>query len=156
MASDKNKNSSNGKVVAQNRKARFSYEVLETFEAGLVLKGTEAKSIRDAKISIDEAYAKISGDEVFLVGAHVQEYVFANRMNHEPTRRRKLLLHRREIRKIKVALEQKALTLIPLEVHFSPRGWAKIKLGLCKGKKVHDKRETLKKKSDRREMREMS
>ena len=157
MATDKkNKSGSNGRLVAQNRKARFSYEVFETFEAGLVLKGTEAKSIRDAKISIEEAYAKLQGDELFLVGAHVQEYVFANRLNHEPTRRRKLLLHRREIRKIKVALEQKGLTLIPLEVHFSPRGWAKITVGLCKAKNTHDKRETLKKRSAQREIREMS
>ena len=155
MASDKKKSGSSGAIVAQNRKARFLYEVLETYEAGLVLKGTEAKSLREAKMSIEEAYAKINDGEVFLIGAHVPEYVFANRMNHEPRRKRKLLLHKREIRKIKTALEQKGLTLIPLEVHFSPRGWAKILLGVCKGKKTHDKRESLKKKSAQREMREM-
>ena len=155
MASDKKKSGSSGAIVAQNRQARFLYEVLETYEAGLVLKGTEAKSLREAKMSIEEAYAKINDGEVFLIGAHVPEYVFANRMNHEPRRKRKLLLHKREIRKIKTALEQKGLTLIPLEVHFSPRGWAKILLGVCKGKKTHDKRESLKKKSAQREMREM-
>jgi SsrA-binding protein len=149
-----NKKTVNGKVIAQNRKARFTYEILETFEAGIVLKGTEAKSLREGKISIEEAWAKVYANEVFLVGAHVLEYTFGNRMNHEPTRERKLLLKKREILKIKKALEQKGLTLVPLEVSFSTRGWAKIKLAIGKGRKLHDKRAALKKKGDRREMRE--
>ena len=144
----------NGKVIIQNRKARFLYLILETFEAGLVLKGTEAKALRESKISLDESYARVEADEVYLVGAHVQPYEYGNQLNHEPTRKRKLLLKKREIRRIRAALEQQGLTLIPLDVHFSPRGWAKLSLAICKGKKLHDKRETLKKRSAAREIRE--
>ncbi|MCC6671493.1 MAG: SsrA-binding protein SmpB [Planctomycetes bacterium] len=141
--------------VAQNRKARFEYEVLETFEAGLALRGTEVKTLRQGRVSIEEAYAKVQGGELFLVDAHIEEYTHGNRANHEPTRPRKLLLHRREIRRIEAALGQKGLTLIPLEVFFSARGYAKVRLALCRGKKTHDKRETLRRREHRREMDEV-
>lgn len=143
-------------VVAMNRKARFEYEILDTFEAGIVLVGTEVKTLRTGKASIEEAYARVKDSEVFLVGAHIDEYVHGNRQNHEPRRLRKLLLHKREIRRIRQALEQKGLTLIPLQLFFSPRGHAKLQLGVCRGKKVRDKRESLKKKSAQREMREQT
>jgi SsrA-binding protein len=142
------------RLVCSHRKARFHYEVLDTFEAGLALKGTEVKALRQGKMSIEESFGRVQGDELWLVGAHVQEYSHGNVHNHEPTRKRKLLMHRREIRRLKAKVTQKGLTLVPLEVYFSARGLAKVRLGLCKGRKVHDKREKLKTRDDRRAMRE--
>ena len=120
-------------VVAKNRKARHQYEVLETFEAGILLVGTEVKTMRGGKVSIEEAYGRIDGDEVFLIGAHIEEYTHGNRQNHDPTRRRKLLLRKREITKLVEKVTQRGLTLIPLELYFSERGYAKVALGLCRG-----------------------
>lgn len=142
------------RAVAVNKKARHEFEVLDTFEAGLVLRGTEVKSLRAGKISLEEAWAKIEDDEIYLVGAHVEEYAFANRQNHDPVRRRKLLLHGRQIKKLKAQVTQKGLTLIPLDVFFNERGFAKLTLGLCRGKKLHDKREASKAKEAKRVMRD--
>jgi SsrA-binding protein len=141
-------------VVAQNRKARFLYEVLETFEAGLVLRGTEVKVMRQGKMSLDESYARVAEGEVWLVGANIPEYSHGNIQNHEPKRKRKCLLHRREVRKLQQKTQQQGLTLMPLQVYFGARGFAKVTLALCRGRKVHDKREHLKAKDARRELRE--
>lgn len=141
------------KLVCENKKARFEYEVLDTFEAGLVLKGTEVKVLRNGRMSLDEAYARVFGDEVFLVGAHVDEYSHGNAQNHEPKRKRKCLLHSREITKIKQKIEVKGLTLVPLKVYFGERGYAKVTLAVCKGRKTHDKRAHLKDREAKKELR---
>lgn len=133
-----------GKVVADNRKARFNYEIVETFEAGLVLTGTEVKSLRGGKATIGEAYAGPSGDEFFLFNAYIPEYLEANRFNHETKRPRRLLLHRRQINKFLGATQREGYTVIPLKIYFNDRGRAKVELGLGRGKKLHDKRETAK------------
>ena len=140
-------------VVALNRKARFEFEVLETVECGLVLQGTEVKTLRSGRASIEEAWAKIQDDELWLIGAHIEEYTHGNRENHEPTRRRKLLLRRSEIRKLKAKTGQKGLTLVPLDLHFNERGYAKLTLALGRGKKLHDKRDTMKKREAAKEIR---
>lgn len=133
----------NNKIVVENRKARFSYEVLDTLETGLVLTGTEVKSLRSGKASIKEAYARVSGGQVFLEGMNVTPYAQGNRYNHDPVRSRKLLLHRREINRLIGSVEREGLSLVPLELYFS-RGKAKIAIGLGRGKKQHDKRQALK------------
>lgn len=140
--------------VAVNKKARHEFEILDSFEAGLVLRGTEVKSLRLGRISLEESWCKVEADEVFLVGAHIQEYEFGNRQNHDPVRRRKLLLRRAQIRKLAGQTAQKGLTLIPLEVFFNERGFAKLNFGVCRGKKLHDKRQSDRAKEDRREMRD--
>jgi len=142
------------RAVTVNKKARHEFEVLDTFEAGLVLRGTEVKSLRNGRISLEEAWGKIEDDEIYLVGAHVEEYAFGNRQNHDPVRRRKLLLRRKQIKKLKAQVTQRGLTLIPLEVFFNERGFAKLTLGLCRGKKLHDKREVAKAKEARRAIRD--
>ncbi|MBL8724755.1 MAG: SsrA-binding protein SmpB [Planctomycetes bacterium] len=142
------------KVVAENRKARFHYDILDTFEAGLVLRGTEVKVLRQGKCSLDEAYAKIEGDELWLVGCNIPEYSHGNLMNHEPKRRRKCLLHRRELSKLRAKAEIKGLTLVPLRLYFGGRGFAKVTIAVGKGRKLHDKREHEKQKEAQREMRE--
>ncbi len=128
------------KLVAENRRARFNYEIAETFEAGLALQGTEVKSLRQGKANIGDAYAGPSGDELFLFNVHIPEYLEANRFNHETRRPRKLLLHRREINRLLGKLEAKGLTVVPLDIHLKGRR-AKVKLGLARGKKLFDKRE---------------
>lgn len=138
------------KIVASNRKARHEYEILETFEAGMVLKGPEVKSIRDGKVSFQDAFATVDRGEVWLHSLHISPYEQANRWNDDPTRVRKLLLHRSEIRKLVGKVEEKGLTLIPLDIHFT-RGRAKVQLALAKGRKLHDKREKLKRKTQERE-----
>lgn len=140
------------RTIAQNKRARHRFEVLESVEAGLVLLGTEVKSLRSGRVSIAEAFARIDGDELFLVGAHIQEYSHGNQQNHEPTRKRKLLLRRREIRKLKAKVTQQGFTLVPLELYWSDRNLAKIELGLCRGRKIADKREVLKRREARREI----
>jgi SsrA-binding protein len=142
------------RAVSVNKKARHEFEVLDTFEAGLVLQGTEVKSLRLGRISLEESWAKVEDDEVFLVGAHVDEYEHGNRQNHDPVRRRKLLLRAKQIKKLKSQAMQKGLTLIPLEVYFNERGLAKLTLGVCRGKKLHDKRETERSRSAVREIRD--
>lgn len=140
------------KIIAQNRRARYEYHILETFEAGLVLNGTEVKALRGGKASLPESYARVENGEVFLIGAHIDEYDQGNRFNHDPTRRRKLLLHRREINRLIGRVEERGLTLVPLRMYFR-RGKAKVELGLARGKKMHDKRETLKARVQEREAR---
>ena len=137
--------------IARNRRARFDYHLLETFEAGLALKGTEVKSLRSGKASIADAYGVVQGGEVFLLNAHIQPYERGGYVNHEPTRSRKLLLHRREIRRLIGAVEREGLTLIPLELYFK-KGVAKVALALAKGKKLHDKRDTERQRDAEREM----
>jgi len=142
----------NARSVARNRKARHLYDILEDLECGVALTGSEVKSIRDGKISIDEAYARLKDGELWLIGCDIAEYPQATVMNHEPKRPRKLLLRKRELTKFAESASQRGLTLIPLEVYFS-RGIVKVKVALAKGRKLHDKREKLKQKSDRKEIR---
>ena len=141
--SDKKKGSaaagSNNKVITQNRKARHNYTVLDTLECGIMLQGSEVKSLRNGRVSLEEAYARVKNDEVWLVGCDIAEYLEASRFNHNPRRPRKLLLHRREVKRFAHRAYEKGLTLVPLEMHFK-RGLAKVVLGICRGKQRHDKR----------------
>jgi SsrA-binding protein len=137
--------------IARNKRARFDYHLLETFEAGIVLRGTEVKSLRDGKASIADAYGIVRNGEIFLLNAHIQPYERGGYVNHEPTRSRKLLLHRREIRRLIGAVEREGLTLIPLEMYFK-KGMAKLAIALAKGKKLHDKRDTERQRDAEREM----
>lgn len=139
------------KVVAENRKARFNYAIEDTVEAGIVLTGTEVKSVRGGKTTIAESYADAKDGEIWLVNANIPEYLQANRFNHEPKRLRKLLLHKKEINKLAGAIEREGMTLIPLKMYFNERGVIKLQLGLAKGKKLHDKRDTEKKRDWERE-----
>ncbi len=139
------------KVVAENRKARFNYAIEDTLEAGISLTGTEVKSIRTGKGTIAESYADPRAGEIWLVNANIPEYLQANRFNHEPRRPRKLLLHKRQINKLIGAVEREGMTLIPLKLYFNEQGRAKLELALAKGKKLHDKRETEKKRDWSRE-----
>lgn len=141
-------------LVGENKKARFHYEILERHEAGLVLQGTEVKSLRRGQISLDESYARFDGDELWLLGATIPEYSHGNIQNHDPKRKRKCLLHARELRKLKAKAQVKGLTIVPLRVYFGARGFAKVTLGVGKGRKLHDKREHLKAKEARKEMRQ--
>lgn len=129
-------------MVAENRKARHDYFIDETFEAGLVLTGTEVKSLRQGRANIAESYAAAEGDELWLINAHIPEYSAGNRFNHAPRRRRKLLLRRREINRLAGAVQKEGMTLVPLRIFFNARGLAKLQLGLARGKKLHDKRAT--------------
>jgi SsrA-binding protein len=139
------------RVVADNRKARFNYEILDTYEAGIALTGTEVKSLREGKATIGEAYAGPSGEEFFLFNAYIPEYLQANRFNHETRRPRRLLLHKRQINKLLGATQREGFTVIPLKIYFNDRGRAKVELGLGRGKKLHDKREAEKERSWNRE-----
>jgi len=134
------------KVVASNRKARHEFEILETFEAGLVLRGPEVKSLREGKVGFQDAFARIEGGEVWLHSLHISPYEQANRYNEDPLRARKLLLNRQEIRRLVGRVEEKGLTLVPLQIYFR-RGYAKVTLALARGRKLYDKREKLKRKS---------
>lgn len=139
------------KVVCVNRKARHDYSILETYEAGLVLQGSEVKSLREGKANLKDSYARLLKGEAFLLNAHISPYAAANQFNHEPTRTRKLLLHGREIRRLAGRVQQRGLTLIPLRLYFK-NGKAKVELGLAQGKKLYDKREALRKKAAQREV----
>ncbi len=130
------------KIVAENRKARFNYEIIDTYEAGLVLMGTEVKSLREGKANIAESYASDEGGEIWLINSYLPEYLQANRFNHEPRRRRKLLLSNREIGRLRSAINREGMTLVPLKIYFNDNGRAKLELALAKGKKLHDKRES--------------
>ena len=141
----------NNKTVAENRKARFSYEVLDTVETGLVLTGTEVKSLRQGQANIQDSYASLEGGEFWLINSYLPEYLQANRFNHEPKRPRKLLLHRKQINKLMGAVDRDGMTLIPLKLYFNERGRAKLLLAVAKGKKLHDKRESEKKRDWGRE-----
>jgi SsrA-binding protein len=142
----------NSKHVCRNRKARHEFDIIDELECGIALVGSEVKSIRNSKISIDEAYARVRDGELWLVGANINEYPQANLMNHEPKRTRKLLIHKREIEKFAERAEQQGFTLVPLDVYFS-KGRIKVRIGLAKGRNLHDKRQKLKGTTDRKEIR---
>lgn len=140
------------KVISDNRQARFLYEILDVYEAGIELTGTEVKSIRAGKVNLRDGFARVRDGEVLLMNVHISPHSTASQVfNHDPRRTRKLLLHRQEIRKLIGQVEQKGLTLVPLRMHFK-RGWIKVDLALARGKKLHDKREDLKQRQDKREM----
>jgi SsrA-binding protein len=139
-------------TVCTNRKAGFRFETLEKFECGIVLLGSEVKSLRDKNASIEEAYVRLDGGELWLIGSHIHPYAFANTQNHDPVRKRKLLVHKTELRKIKPKVEQKGLTLIPLRIFFNSRGLAKVTIALARGKTIGDKRQSLKAREHKREM----
>ena len=145
------KSERNIKIVADNRRARFNYEIGDTVEAGIALTGTEVKSLRVGKATIAESYADAKNGEIWLVNANIPEYLQANRFNHAPKRPRKLLLHRRQLNKLMGAIEREGMTIVPLKLYFNERGRAKVELAVARGKKLHDKRETEKKRSWDRE-----
>ncbi len=137
--------------VAENRKARFNYEVMDTVEAGLVLTGTEVKSLREGQANIQESYAAVEDGEIWLINSYVPEYLQGNRNNHEPRRRRKLLLNKREMARLAQAVDREGMTMVPLKIYFNDRGRAKLLLAIARGKKLHDKRETERKRDWNRE-----
>lgn len=139
------------KLVADNRRARFDYEIIDTYEAGIELKGPEVKSLRAGRSSLSDAYAVVEHGELYLINAYIPEYREANRFNHETKRPRKLLLHRREIDKLAQGVLREGLTIVPLKVFFNPRGRAKVDIALARGKRAHDKREAQKERSWQRD-----
>lgn len=146
------KEDSHIKVVASNRKAYHDYSIEEKIEAGLILKGTEVKSLREGRVNLREAYATVANGKAVLHNCHIGEYSHGNIMNHEPLRPRGLLLHKKQMEKLSGKVQQKGLTLIPLRIYFTPRGIAKVELGLARGKKQYDRRETVKKREASREI----
>ena len=143
-------------LVARHPRARFEFEILETFEAGMALLGSEVKALRDGKAQLQEAYARFRGTELFLLKLHVPEYRHGTSANHEPTRPRKLLLHRHELSRIRARVAQKGLTLVPLSLYFNEKGLAKLELALARGRKLYDKREAIRKREDRESIRRAS
>ena len=139
------------KRICVNKKARFQYEILDSFEAGLALRGTEVKSLREGRSSITQSFGRIRGDELWLYGMDIPAYDAGSIYNHDPKRARKLLLHKREIKKLSDAASQKGFTIVPLSLYFK-RGWAKVELALARGKTTYDKRETMKRRESKREM----
>jgi SsrA-binding protein len=139
------------KVIAKNKKARFEYFIEDTFEAGLVLVGTEVKSLREGRASLKDSYGQVKNGEVFLVGAHITPYSHGTHTNHEPLRDRKLLLHKREIKRLYGKSRERGYTLVPLSLYFK-NGKAKVEMGLGKGKAKYDKRESIKRKDEKRDM----
>ena len=139
------------KVIAENRKARFNYAIEDTVEAGIVLTGTEVKSSRSGKTTIAESYADSKDGEIWLVNANIPEYLQANRFNHEPKRPRRLLLHKKEIGRLIGAVQRDGLTVVPLKLYFNEQGRAKLQIALARGKKLHDKRDTEKKRDWQRD-----
>ena len=138
--------------IAENRKARHRFEVLGSLECGIVLMGSEVKSLRDGKVSLEESYGRVRNGEFWLVGCDIPEYPQATLWNHEPKRPRKLLIHGQELRKFAGQAHEKGLTLVPLKLYFNDRGIAKVLMGLCRGRKLHDKREALKKADTQRHL----
>jgi SsrA-binding protein len=143
------------KLITENRKARHKFEVLDTLECGLALAGSEVKSLRAGHISLEEAYGRVREGEIWLIGCDIPEYPQATIWNHEPKRPRKMLIHRREMRKFANQAHEKGLTLVPLKLYFNERGVAKVLLGLCRGKQLHDKREAMKKADSQRDLARM-
>lgn len=139
------------KIIVSNRRARHEYHVLDTWETGIVLLGTEVKALRQARANLQDCFARLDRGELWLYNLHISPYEQGNRFNHDPLRPRKLLMHRNQLRKLVGQVEQKGLTLVPLDLHFSG-GIAKVNLALVKGKQLHDKRETLKERADARDM----
>lgn len=150
MAKDKAKNATG--PVATNKKARHNFEFVEVVEAGIALLGTEVKSLRDKQCDLEGSYARLSDDEVWLVGAKIAPYERGGYVNHDPMRKRKLLLHKAQIRKIRVKLEQRGFTLVPTKIYFNERGKAKVELALATGKKQHDKRQVIQEKQAKRDI----
>ena len=148
----KKEKDSGEKVVATNRKAFHDYHIEDRFEAGIMLRGTEVKSLREGLVNLRDSYASVNHGEVFLHNCHINPYSHGNIMNHEPLRTRKLLLHQKEITQLIGKTQQKGLTLIPLRIYFTPRGHAKVELALAKGKKQYDRRETIKEREAGREV----
>ena len=140
------------KLIARNKRARYRYEVLEKVQAGLVLRGSEVKSLRQGRVALSDAFARFRNGELYLVNCHIATYDDASYNNHEPLRSRKLLLTKREIGKIRAKIDQRGQTIVPLSMYFT-RGLAKVELGVCRGKATHDRRESLKKREAEREMR---
>jgi len=140
------------KIIAVNRRARRDYEILESIEAGMALKGSEVKALREGRVNLKESYAKVRGGEVFLVNAHISPYSHSSLQNHEPLREKKLLLHKSEIKRLTGKTEEKGLTLVPTKLYFA-RGRAKVELALARGKRQYDKRETIKRRDIEREIR---
>lgn len=151
MATANKKSADGEKIICVNRQARHNYFIDETYEAGLVLVGSEVKSLRDGKANLVDSYAQIRKGEAFLLNAHISPYDASSQFNHEPTRQRKLLLHQKEIERLTGKTKERGLTLIPLKIYFK-NGRAKVELGLARGKKLYDKRETLKRKMAQREV----
>ena len=141
----------NDGVIARNKRARHDYHILDTWETGIVLSGTEVKALRQGKATLTDAYGNVRDGEIYLLNLHIGQYEQGNVFNHEPTRTRKLLMHKREIRRLIGAVEREGLTLVPLDLHFKD-GRVKVSLALAKGKKLHDKREDLRRRDDEREM----
>ncbi len=139
------------KIVAENRRARFDFAIEQVFEAGIALQGTEVKSLRFGEGTIAESYAEVKGNEVWLINSNIPEFSHGNRHNHEPRRPRKLLLNGREINKMHAGVMRQGMTLVPLSVYFNSRGRAKVELALAKGKKAHDKRESIKERDWKRD-----
>ena len=139
------------KIVAQNRRARRDYFIEETYEAGIALQGTEVKALREGRVNLQDGYARIKDGEVYLLNVHISPYAFGNRYNHDPLRERKLLLHKREIRRLIGKVKERGFTLVPLSIYFRG-GRAKVELALARGKKVYDKRESLKRKALEKEL----
>jgi SsrA-binding protein len=139
------------KILGVNRKARFNYSIDETFECGLVLVGTEVKSMKEGRLSFADSYALVQKDELWLIDFHVTPYAYGNRVNHDPLRRRKLLVHRKEIKRLKRIVDEKGLTLVPLKFYLK-RGIIKCELGIAKGKKLFDKRDDIRKRDQKREL----
>ena len=140
------------KILAQNRKARFNYEILEEIEAGIILKGSEIKSLRDGKVSIGDAYISDKKGNLFLINANIPPFYGANQFNHDPLRERQLLLHQKQIAKLLAKVKIKSLAIIPLSIYLNHRNYAKIKIALVKGKKLYDKRESIKKRDEERKL----
>ena len=143
------------KVISRNKRAYHEFDILDKWEAGIVLVGSEVKSLRNGKISMDQAFADLQNDEIWLLGCDIPEYIEANRFNHKSKRPRKLLLHSEEIRKISGKVQEKGLTLVPLQMYFN-KGIAKLEIGLARGRKLHDKRDAIKSKDTKRELDRMS
>lgn len=143
------------KLITSNRKARHDFSIEETFEAGIILQGTEVKSLRDGKANLQDAYCTVNGDEVYLLNLHINPYTHGNLFNHEPMRQRKLLLHRREIEKLEKATQQKGYTIVPLQLYFK-NGKVKVEIGLARGKKLYDKRHDIAERDANRRMEQIS
>lgn len=139
------------KIICVNKRARFDYEISDMYEAGVTLQGTEVKSLRQGRVSLQDAYADVQNGEVYLLHAHIDQYEQGNRFNHDPERPRKLLLHKQEIRRLVGKVQERGLTLIPTRMYFS-RGKAKVEIGVAKGKKNYDKRQDLKRRTAQREI----
>lgn len=139
------------KLIAQNKKARHEYQVLDTYETGIELQGSEVKSCRQGGVNLKESYARFDGTEIFLVNAHISPYANANRFNHDPLRRRKLLLHRAEIKKLYGKMRERGQSFVPLKMYFNEKGKVKVQVALVKGKKLHDKRDSLRERDQKRD-----